>query len=882
MFKKFSNIEHTKKQIFAIALLILLTLPLFAILTPTLKADDQYNHTTYIHTIAMPNPQTVDKPVYITYIIANVPPSVYPTEAPRYFWWSGITLTITYPDQSVKNITNLETSYAGSGTYEFIPQTTGNYTIVATFAGQTIPSGPSAGINYSPSTSKTTTFEVTDDTSKIVSLITHPLPEEYWTFPIEAQNHQWYIYAGGWLSGRFAEPGVQNAYNPYTRGPYTAHVMWSKQWTNGGLVGGDRFNEQYQFGRWPGGSDQYFSPYISNGIMYANLPQYYTTQTGATQRAGFEAIDLATSEVLWKQTDYNNSITCLQRFSYSRSTMATGTTELLWDTTSTTWRTFDPLTGQLVQTITGAATGGRITFGPDGELLIYYINGANGWLACWNSTYFQGAVAQSIGYTYSPIYDPNTVYIIPQGTWNFSLGYMWNITIPRVSGLGFTAGTYPNDMLICSTAIAATNTTERMNQMYAFDIKPGQYTAAPSNTRGLGAIQTTTGSQFAKIIWGPQNITVFSDGGSYSGRIEAAGYRDDGTPMFAIYKHYALIADIYDGLTGKIVATTDPFNNAFAIFTGASNNFQIGAGRLFACGYDGTLSCFNLTTGKLIWDYYVGNAGDNTAYGTWPIGGSYSYYTITSDVAYIGANEHSPNNPTWLGGKIWAVNITDGSLLWKIDSVQTETQPMAAYGNQLIYLNYYDGKLYNIGRGPSAITVSAPQTQITAGDSITITGTVIDVSPGASQTEQATKFPNGLPCISDADMNEWMDHVYMQRPRPKDLTGVTVTLSVVDANNNDRIIGITTSDGDGFFSYVWTPDIEGKYTLHARFEGSQSYYPSRAVSAFNVAPTPSTSTTVASPQSVADLYFVPAIAGIIIAIAIVIVLQTLVLFRKKT
>ena len=881
MSNNFSKIIQTKKPLYAATLLTLLCISLFAASATTLKADDRYNHTTHIYVAATPTPQLVGQTVYITYIIANVPPSVYPTEAPRYFWWSGITLTITYPDGNVKNITDLETSYAGAGTYSFTPQTPGNYTVVASYAGQTIPSGPSAGIKYHPSTSPPTTFRATDDPTEIKNIITYPLPEEYWTFPIEAQNKDWTIYAGGWLAGRFAQPGVQNAYNPYTRGPYSAHIMWSRPWTIGGLVGGERLDEQYQFGRWPGGSDQYFSPYISNGIMYVNRPQYYTNANAATQRAGFEAINLATNEVLWTQTDYNNSISYLQRFSFSKSTMATGTTELLWDTTGTTWRTFDPLTGQLVQTITGATSGGRVTCGPDGELLIYYINGANGWLACWNSTYFQCAAAQSAGYTYSWVYDPNIVYIIPQGTWNFSLGYMWNITIPQIRGLGFTAGTLPNDRLICSASIDATETTEPMRQLIAIDITPGQYTGAPYNTQGLGAIQSTTGNQAAKILWGPQNITVFSDGGSYAGRVEAAGYTDDGTPMFAIYPHQTLSIDIYSGLTGKKVATTDRFSNAFAIFAGASNNLQIGDGKLFSCGYDGTLSCFNLTTGKLIWEYYVGNAGENTAYGTWPIGGSYSYYTITSDVVYIGANEHSPNNPTWPGGQIWAVNSTDGTLLWKIDSIQTETQPMAAYGNQLIYLNYYDGKIYDIGRGPSATTVSVPQTQITAGETVTITGTVMDISIGASQAEQAARFPNGLPCISDDNMNEWMNYVYMQKPRPKDLTGVTVTLSVVDANSNNRVIGTTTSDDYGFFSYNWTPDIEGKYTLYASFAGSLSYFPSRAVNAFNVAPAPPTQHPADPPQSIADLYFIPAIAGIIAAIAIVIILQVLMLLRKR-
>ena len=152
----------------------------------------------------------------------------------------------------------------------------------------------------------------------MVPIISYPLPEEYWTFPIEAQNRQWYQYSGGWLAGRFAEPGVQNAYNPYTQGPYSAHVMWSREWTIGGLVGGENLAQLYQFGRWPGGSDQYFSPYIANGVMYTNLPQYYpvggtTGAGGGAQPAGFEAIDLATNEVLWKQTAYNDSLTLAQK-----------------------------------------------------------------------------------------------------------------------------------------------------------------------------------------------------------------------------------------------------------------------------------------------------------------------------------------------------------------------------------------------------------------------------------------------------------------------------------------------------------------------------------------------------------------------------------------
>jgi hypothetical protein len=91
-----------------------------------------------------------------------------------------------------------------------------------------------------------------------------------------------------------------------------------------------------------------------------------------------------------------------------------------------------------------------------------------------------------------------------------------------------------------------------------------------------------------------------------------------------------------------------------------------------------------------------------------------------------------------------------------------------------------------------------------------IQGTVTDISAGTK--EKADRFPNGVPAVSDASMSEWMLYVYKQFPRPTNATGVTVNISVVDANGNYRDIGTTTSDADGFYSFNWMPDIEGKYT----------------------------------------------------------------------
>jgi hypothetical protein len=127
-----------------------------------------------------------------------------------------------------------------------------------------------------------------------------------------------------------------------------------------------------------------------------------------------------------------------------------------------------------------------------------------------------------------------------------------------------------------------------------------------------------------------------------------------------------------------------------------------------------------------------------------------------------------------------------------------------------------------------------------------------------------------------------MEYVYMQKPRPTDATGVPVVISVVDANGNYREIGTVTADSDGFYSLNWTPDIEGKYTVYASFGGSESYWPSHAVTAFAVDSAPATPTPTAQPITpLADMYILPGIAGIIVAIIVVGAVLALLVTRKR-
>jgi hypothetical protein len=308
-------------------------------------------------------------------------------------------------------------------------------------------------------------------------------------------------------------------------------------------------------------------------------------------------------------------------------------------------------------------------------------------------------------------------------------------------------------------------------------------------------------------------------------------------------------------------------------------------GVLYNSGFGGVLYAYDTKNGNLLWTYGNGGEGNSTFSGLQTPWGNYPQFisNTADDKVFLFSGEHSPNTPLYKGLRVRAINATTGEEIWTLLGSMgyppRQWYPVA--DGFIVYHNMYDGQLYCIGKGPSALTVEAPMTVATLGQSIVIRGTVTDIASGTTQDDQAARFPNGVPCVSDAAQSSWMEYVYMQKPRPTNATGVPVNLNVVDANGNYRQIGTVTSDSEGFYSFNWKPDIEGKYTVYATFEGSNSYWPSRAVTAFAVDPAPETATPqpTAAP-SMADMILLPGIAAIIIAI-IVIGAMIMLMLRKR-
>jgi hypothetical protein len=258
---------------------------------------------------------------------------------------------------------------------------------------------------------------------------------------------------------------------------------------------------------------------------------------------------------------------------------------------------------------------------------------------------------------------------------------------------------------------------------------------------------------------------------------------------------------------GSLRWQSEPWNNAWGLFT---RIYELAYGLVITSGFDGHVRAYDLKNGNLVWDFFKGSSGFENAYGTYP---EYAGFTIADHTVYSTADEHSSDGVLWRGSQLWAINTDTGKLTWKINGMYRH--PIVADG-VLVALNSYDGAVYAFGRGPSKTTVSAPQTVIQKGTGVMITGTVTDQTPSSKDT----------PAISDENMGQWMEYLYMQKTIPGDAKGVDVILTAIDTNGATTNIGTVKSDMAGNFGTMWTPPAEGQYTIMATFAGSKSYGPS--------------------------------------------------------
>jgi outer membrane protein assembly factor BamB len=857
--------------ILSIAILLMISTVALPSLNAQTLAPGKTIVPTWAYVIANPNPTGVGQTVNLGFFVDKAPPTAYFLYGDR---WHNMTVLLTKPDGTTQTLGPF-TSDATGGTFtRFTPDQVGNYTFVFTFPGDYViganppPTGTnnpsSVGNYYAPSTSEKYTLTVQEE--PIPDFPSAPLPTEYWTRPIFAMNTEWYQISGNWLGlgiESFANTGQYNAisnFNPYTKAPTTAHILWTKSYAPGGLIGGEFGNSQEDSMFMS--TNQYepkFAPIIMNGILY------YNSYTGAySSPQGWVAVNLQTGETLWTKNT-TQILRCGQLMDYV-SPNQYGALPYLWareflgtsgtqgsPVYSNTYSMYDATTGNwILDVVNGTAV--TMTQDEHGSLLGYYTNSTDGTLVCWNST---RAIMQYGLRTGQNIDD--WLWRPPQGAKiDWGLGVQWTTKIPtNISGAAITPALGINkvtsDVVFMNGMGSVANSrfwTAGYEVIAGFDAKTGQ------------------------LLWGPRNQTQVT-GARMSGLLYAIGPAGEG--VWCEYTSETMTWDAFSLTTGQHL--WGPVSGGHNAYSYQNVHADIAYGTLYAADLGGYVNAFNISNGKLLWTYTTGNSGAETPYGNWPL---LHIDAIADGKLYVmGGHTYSP--PLFHGAQLYCLNATTGEEIWSINDFTISNGPAAAIADGiLVEPNAYDNQIYAYSKGPTKTTIAAPSVGITTATPITLTGTITDISPGADKLSIAKNFPNGLPCVSDASMTGFMEAVYMQQPMPTNLTGVPITINVVDSNGNYRTIGTTLSNSYGTYSLTWMPDISGDYTVIANFAGTESYYASEAATAFyasDPAATPTAQPTQA--PSMADLYFIPAIAGLFVAVIVSIVLTLLVLLRKR-
>ena len=787
-----------------------------------------------------------------------------------YMGWEGLTVTIKRPDGSMETLGPFKTDSTGGTGVIYVPRMVGTYYLQAHFPQQNTTSDKQGrGIPVG-------TIMLASD-SEVVALIVQetPLPEyppfslpsEFWTRPVDAQLREWAWIAGSWLTT------PRNLFTPYNQGPEAPHILWARELPcPGGLVGGELgepglgldalgyhgfvYGDAYE-GKWGG------SIIIAGRLYYRHNTLDYPLW--------YYCVDLHTGELLWRKVFLDNRTVTFGNLLYWDTYNLHGTYAYLWVVVGSDYYAFDAWTGDWVFTIKGVPSGTRV-LGPKGEILIYTFNLARGWMTLWNSTNIPALWRGTTPYHRASWWPQRKTVDATASTTDPACplgksGYMWNKTIP--AGLPGSVRTILDDRVLG----ALLNQTHLISWGLSLERgKEGQLLfqktwRAPSewlegNLTVVWKATTSNGKNGVFVIWTMENR-------QYWGFSAETGERLWGpTPS----EHYL-----------------NMWGGGFQVHT------VIAYDKLFSAGYAGTVYCYDVKTGKLLWTY---NATDPYAYSetwqrevassNWPL---YIMF-ITDGKIYLGEVEHSPGDPRARGAPFICLDVETGREIWRVNGLfkQTAWGGRAIIGDSIIVtMDTYDQRVYAVGRGPTRTTVSAPDVGVSVGSTIVIRGTVTDVSPGTRDKAIQLRFPDGVPAVADECMGEWMLYVYKQFPRPANVKGVWVKLDAINVYTGEYLdLGGTHTDEAGFYTVAWTPPKEGLWKILATFPGSKGYWPSFAQTSIAVTPPPAPAPTPATPEQVTTLQTTvetigPQITAMmaLIAIAIIIGIANIALYARK-
>ena len=378
------------------------------------------------------------------------------------------------------------------------------------------------------------------------------------------------------------------------------------------------------------------------------------------------------------------------------------------------WYAFDAYTGNWQFTVENVPSGTTI-YDELNHIYILSVNTRNGWMALWDHTLC--CLSQAMGYgagswgnsVHGRTFDAEADTPAVQAAW------VWNVTIPT-DLVGSVRAAWYNDRVVGAVA-----STEEVN-VWGLSLKEGE--------EGKPLFNNTWE---APAYWAELNLTVNYIFGSWV----AFSQEDYVGVLWAkeTREHFGFSLETGEYMWGP---TTPRQYYLDALDDTPAESRAIVYGKLYSASVGGILYCYDVSNGTLLWTY---KADDPYQEMLWSNNWWIKPLFITDGKIYVAHLEHSPVDPRPRGAPLVCIDAESGDVIWRIDGAfrQTRWGGRAIIGDSIIAtMDTYDQRVYAIGKGPSATTVTAPDTTQPLGTPILIQGTVMDVSPG---TEDANAIP---------------------------------------------------------------------------------------------------------------------------------------------
>jgi outer membrane protein assembly factor BamB len=808
------NISKNKSKISTISLIILLTFSATLIALPSVAA--QGTQVSYPFIGVVPNPVGINQVIVLH-------TGIFQQLSQVQMGWEDISISILRPDGQTDYITGIKTDSTGGTGRTYTPTLVGTYTIKTIFPEQALTAektAPGFPIGTVFLASESAPLELVVQQDPIEYYPGHPLPQEYWTRPIDAQLREWYQVTGNWLQAGSTAPVVLS---DNLDAPDSAHILWTKPLTMGGVAGGD--GEYWAFSHGDAYEGKWTNRLIINGILI------YCHRTNERPLI-YHAVDVHTGEEIWSKVIMDN-----RTIAFGQNLVWAGQNHhavypYFWVTIGSDWYAFDPLTGDWQFTIENIPSGTTVT-------------DENGWLYRVNLNYNSGE-----GYIWSmvdfvePFDDPtssNTGSWLPAGSF---YGYRYRTldaaavdedgNLTREAARGYiTEFTFQSDPRLRNTRAMAWG-----DKVFGL-----QYSTTEIIT---WAISLAPGHEGALLYHKTWNAPAYWDEGQVQIEFEAVSL-DEGYAAFWVkdtLEHYFFSTDTGDYVSGP--TTPEYYMNYYGWTELGERPNIIWDGKFYSSGAGGIVYCFDIADASTIWTYAAEDPYQEYLFANnwWQF-----FNWIVDGKLYSGHMEHSAIEPMPRGAPFLCLNATTGEEIWTASGLFRSTRwgGRAIMGDSImVEMDTYDNRLYAVGKGPSAITVESTLMGVPQGRSVTVAGTVTDVSPGTKSENLKLRFPNGVPVAADESMSEWMLYVYKQFEKPMNTMGVDVRIQTINPAGEFAWIGTAQTDSFGKYSYSFIPQMEGIYTIIVTFLGTGSYYGATTETHISVDPAPAPYPTIPS------------------------------------